>query len=200
MHAEGPVPINVVPWLRQDLLHAFRVVHTSGHRESHILHPQMKVWLIIYIRVYYNIVIIICGAGGVAGWVPVHSSGSAKAGLDHQLLVPLCHLWVHDWCISHHCPVPGTPSFQAPLHCQESRLLCDLIIIKIILVIIIIITTLSSSWWARYVRALWLIYAFTLVKWFIYHADAIHEYQGNKAHLSHWHESLSQLFTLSEQL
>ncbi len=38
------------------------------------------------------------------------------------------------------------------------------------------------------------------VKLFIYHAHVTHEHQGKKDHLSHWHESLIQLFTLSDQL
>jgi len=60
----------------------------------------------------------VCGAGGIVSWVPVHSSGSVEAGLDHQLPVSLCHLWIHDWRISHHCFVSGTPCVKAPLHCQ----------------------------------------------------------------------------------
>ena len=51
--------------------------------------------------------------GSFVGWMPVHSCGSVEAGLDHQLPLPLCHLWVHDWCIRHHCSVSGMSSRRA---------------------------------------------------------------------------------------
>lgn len=47
-------------------------------------------------------------AGGSAGWMPVHSCWCAQAGLDHQLPVPLCHLWIYDWSICHHWALTGT--------------------------------------------------------------------------------------------
>ena len=55
----------------------------------------------------------IYNAGSTVGWFHLYCSRAAQAGLDHQLPVPLCHLWVHDWRLCHHCPLSGVQTLPA---------------------------------------------------------------------------------------